>query len=45
MNKNIYTNIYDDNYKGRYYGWLSFSFKFKYVELLVDYFNKSEKQS
>lgn len=46
-NKNIYTNIFDDNYKGRYYGWLSFSFKFKYIELLVEYFikfkNKNEK--
>lgn len=46
-NKNIYTNIFDDNYKGRYYGWLSFSFKFKYIELLIDYFikfkNKNEK--
>jgi mannosyltransferase OCH1-like enzyme len=39
-NKNIFTNIFDDNYKGRYYGWLSFSFKFKYIESLVEYYNK-----
>jgi len=46
-NKNVYINIFDDNYKGKYYGWLSFSFKFKYIELLIDYFikfkNKNDK--
>jgi hypothetical protein len=44
-NKKIYTNIFDDNYKGRYYGWLSFSFKFKYIKLLIEYFNEFKKQN
>ena len=37
---NAYNDIFYDNYNGKYYGWVSFSFKFKFIELLFEYFNQ-----
>jgi hypothetical protein len=37
---NSHENIFFDNYTGRYYGWVSFSFKIKYLEALYEYYNK-----
>jgi mannosyltransferase OCH1-like enzyme len=40
---NSYENIFYDNYTGRFYGWVSFSFKMKYIESLYEYYNKIVK--
>jgi len=31
--------IFYDDYKGKYYGWVSFSFKIKYLERIYNYYN------
>ena len=40
---NSYENIFFDNYAGKFYGWVSFSFKMKYIESLFEYYNKIVK--
>ena len=35
-----FENIYYDNYQNFAYGWLSFSFKYKYVNMLYDFYNE-----
>jgi hypothetical protein len=38
--KTSFTNIFYDNYKGKYYGWVTFSYKFKFQDLLFQYYNQ-----